>query len=205
MEITTKILKKLLLKKYREKFSLCILEGEKIIDDNKDKILKIFNESEIGTLENYNGRIAVAKIPEPTKPTIPFLVLDRIQDPGNMGTILRTAMAFGYKTIYTINCVDTYSPKVIRSSSGMCLDLNIIHVDYNGLPDDVVYHIADTKGEEPSRPDNRNFGIVLGNEGQGVSDEIFKKNHKIISIPMQEGCESLNVAVAGGIIMCYYK
>ena len=205
MEITNKILKKLLAKKYRQEFSLCILEGEKIINDNSDLIVKIFDEDTLGNLQTYHGRVAVAKIPKPTAPTTPFLVLDRIQDPGNMGTILRTAVAFGFKTIYVIDCVDPYSPKTIRASSGMALRLNIIDTDYEHLPTNVMYYIADLHGDKPQPIKDSNFGIVLGNEGQGISPQIYAKPHKVVTIPMEPNCESLNVAVAGGIIMCYTR
>ena len=203
MEITSKILKKLLVKKYRQEFSLCILEGEKIIEDHQDLVVKIFSEDSLKNLENYHGRVAVARIPEPTTPTTPFLVLDRIQDPGNMGTILRTAFAFGFKTVYTIDCVDPYSPKVIRASSGMALRVNIIDTDYEHLPTDTIYYLADLRGDKPQPIRETNFGIVLGNEGQGINSIFYQKPHKVITIPMAADCESLNVAVAGGIIMCY--
>ncbi len=203
MEITTKILKKLLAKKYRQEFSLCILEGEKIINDNMDLVVKIFPEDTLKNLENYHGRVAVARIPQPTTPTTPFLVLDRIQDPGNMGTLLRTAFAFGFKTIYTIDCVDPYSPKVIRASSGMGLRLNIIDTDYDSLPTNTLYYLADLGGNNPTPIKEANYGIVLGNEGQGINPIFYQKPHKVVTIPMVADCESLNVAVAGGIIMCY--
>jgi len=203
MEITSKILKKLLVKKYRQEFSLCILEGEKIIEDHKDLVVKIFSEDSLKNLENYHGRVAVARIPQPTIPTTPFLVLDRIQDPGNMGTILRTAFAFGFKTVYTIDCVDPYSPKVIRASSGMALRVNIIDTDYEHLPTDTIYYLADLRGDKPQPIRETNFGIVLGNEGQGINSIFYQKPHKVITIPMAADCDSLNVAVAGGIIMCY--
>ena len=203
MEITPKILRKLLTKKYRQEFSLCVLEGEKIIEDHKDLVVKVFSEDSLKNLENYHGRVAVAKIPQPTAPTTPFLVLDRIQDPGNMGTILRTALAFGFQTVYTIDCVDPYSPKVIRASSGMALRINIIDTDYEHLPTDTIYYLADLNGEKPQPIHEKNFGIVLGNEGQGVNPIFYQMPHKVMTIPMQPGCESLNVAVAGGIIMCY--
>ena len=203
MEITTKILKKLLAKKYRQEFSLCILEGEKIINDNMDLVVKIFPEDTLKNLENYHGRVAVARIPQPTTPTTPFLVLDRIQDPGNMGTLLRTAFAFGFKTIYTIDCVDPYSPKVIRASSGMGLRLNIIDTDYDSLPTNTLYYLADLGGNNPTPIKETNYGIVLGNEGQGINPIFYQKPHKVVTIPMVADCESLNVAVAGGIIMCY--
>lgn len=203
MEITTKILRKLLAKKYRQEFSLCILEGEKIINDHLDLVVKIFPEDTLKNLENYHGRVAVARIPQPTTPTTPFLVLDRIQDPGNMGTLLRTAFAFGFKTIYTIDCVDPYSPKVIRASSGMGLRLNIIDTDYENLPTDTIYYLADLGGNQPAPIKEINYGIVLGNEGQGINPIFYQKPHKVVTIPMVADCESLNVAVAGGIIMCY--
>ncbi len=204
MEITSKILKKLLSKKYRQEFSLCILEGEKIIKDHKDLVVKVFSEDSLQNLENYHGRVAVARIPKPSTPTTPFLVLDRIQDPGNMGTILRTALAFGFKTVYTIDCVDPYSPKVIRASSGMALRVNIIDTDYAHLPTDTLYYLADLNGSKPTPVKTTNFGIVLGNEGQGINPIFYQMPHyQVVTIPMNDGCESLNVAVAGGIIMCY--
>ena len=203
MEITTKILRKLLAKKYRQEFSLCILEGEKIITDHMDLVVKIFPEDTLKNLENYHGRVAVARIPQPTTPTTPFLVLDRIQDPGNMGTLLRTAFAFGFKTVYTIDCVDPYSPKVIRASSGMGLRLNVIETDYDHLPVNTIYYLADLGGKHPTPIKTTNYGIVLGNEGQGINPVFYQKPHQVITIPMSENCESLNVAVAGGIIMCY--
>lgn len=205
MEINAKILKKLLAKKYRQEFSLCILEGEKIINDNLDKVVKIFEHDDLRNLQTYTGRVAVAKIPQPTTPTTPFLVLDHIQDPGNMGTILRTALAFGFNTIYTLSCVDPYSPKVIRASSGMALQLNIIDTDLNGLPRDAIYYLADINGGKPQPITEKNFGIVLGNEGQGIDPALYKLPHKVFTIPMSSVCESLNVAVAGAIIMCYTK
>ncbi|MCM1403955.1 MAG: RNA methyltransferase [Prevotella sp.] len=203
MEITPKILRKLLAKKYRQEFSLCILEGEKIIQDHMDLVVKIFPEDSLKNLEHYHGRVAVARIPQPTAPTTPFLVLDRIQDPGNLGTLLRTALAFNFKTIYTIDCVDPYSPKVIRASSGMVLRLNVIDTDYEHLPVNTLYYIADLHGKPPTPIKHPNFGIVLGNEGQGINPIFYQKPHQVVTIPMTAGCESLNVAVAGGIIMCY--
>jgi TrmH family RNA methyltransferase len=122
-----------------------------------------------------------------------------------MGTILRTAAAFGYGTVYLIDCVDPYSPKVIRGSSGMCLRLNIIETGYDGLPKDAMYYIADMAGTEPKAAKEKNFGIVLGNEGQGVGPELYKLPHRVVSVPMRTGCESLNVAVAGAIIMYYNR
>jgi TrmH family RNA methyltransferase len=225
MEVTLKLLRKLTQKKFRREYALCILEGEKIIADNQHLIVKIFRQNEIPkdllkeikSLKTYTGDIAVAKIPSPKitpttpthtiansylAPTTPFLVLDNIQETGNMGTIIRSAAAFGYRTVYCINCADPYSQKIIRASSGLCLQLNIIECGYTDIPECQLF-IADLNGENVSgiKPTARNFGIVLGNEGQGVSAEIYKLPYTAISIPMPPDCESLNVAVAGGILM----
>ncbi|MDR0384262.1 MAG: RNA methyltransferase [Christensenellaceae bacterium] len=200
--IDAKLLKKLEDKKYRRQYGLCILEGEKIIKDNLDKVVKVFL-NEKNSLKNYSGRVAVAQIPMPAVPTIPFLVLDCIQDPTNMGAILRSAFAFGFRTVYCINCVDQYSSKVIRASAGYCLRLNIINCNYQDIPNEKLF-VAGFNGKEVKGFSQIN-NLVLGNEGNGVSAEILSKSHEIISIPMNEGCESLNVSVAGAIIMYYNK
>jgi TrmH family RNA methyltransferase len=215
MEVSARILKKLTHKKFRREFSLCILEGEKIIADNADKIIWVFDQDElpkdilkeVKSLETYAGPIAVAKIPNSSQtgtPATPFLVLDNIHEPGNMGAILRSSKAFGFYTVYCVDCVDPYSPKVLRASSGMTLQLNIIECGYNELPKDATLFIADMRGgvsPEKSIPKSSNFGLVLGNEGRGVSPAICNLPHTVISIPMNPDCESLNVGVAGGILM----
>jgi TrmH family RNA methyltransferase len=189
MNINSKIIDKLSSKKYRREFSLCLVEGAKIIRDNPHLVAKIIDENN-----------AVFNVPKNTIHSDRFLVLDRIQDPGNMGTILRTAAAFGFNTVYEIDCVDPYSPKVLRASSGMVFNLNIIEATFETLPDKPLF-VADMHGETPG-VSPKEFGIVLSNEGQGVDERFLKlPNAKIAAIPMASGVESLNVAVAGGILM----
>ncbi|MCL2755947.1 MAG: RNA methyltransferase [Firmicutes bacterium] len=225
---TFKNLKLLTTKKGRREFSLCIIEGEKIIFENLERIEQIFvcdgyvitpnlRDMEpivldkklfdsVSSLETPTGIIAIAGIPNQAEVTYPFLVLDRIQDPGNMGTLLRTACAFGFKTIFTVDCVDVWSQKVLRAGMGSQFKLNIIDTNYEMLTKhigDCELFIADMGGQMASGDylDEKDFGLVLGNEGQGVSVEIKKLPHTIVSIPMQNNVESLNVAVAGGILM----
>jgi len=161
-------------------------------------------EHPLGMTISDNGK----QVASPTIVT-PFLVLDRIQDPGNMGTILRTAAAFNYKTIYVIDCVDVWSQKVLRAGMGNQFRLNVIETSHTGLAEqisDAKLFVADMGGESYCVDlEDFNYGIVLGNEGQGVSTEIKKLPHSILSIPMENGVESLNVAVAGAILMFTLK
>ncbi len=139
-----------------------------------------------------------------------FLVLDGIQDPGNLGTIIRTAVASGFNEIYAINCVDVFNDKVVRSTSGNIFKVCYYKTDYAGLEalcnKKGNYIIsADLDGEDvfsfkaPAKA--KAIGLVLGNEGNGVSSEAKKYIHKTLTIPMQGDVESLNVAVSGGIMM----
>ena len=165
---------------------------------------KLFDS--ITNLETDPGILAVLPIPKPRDITFPFLVLDRISIPGNVGTLLRTALAFGFNTVFCIDCADPYSEKVLRASSGIQFKLNIIELSTEEFLKIVgelnsTLFIADLNGTPEFKIQNEKFGLVLGNEGVGASAEIKKIPHKIVTIPMRPACESLNVAVAGGILM----
>lgn len=142
--------------------------------------------------------------PEPNQP---ILILDRIQDPGNMGTIIRTATAVGINTIVLIDCTDAYAPKVIRSSSGGVFYLDIFRLSENEIATycknhDIELLVADMAGENifNSKIENKNFALVIGNEGQGVS-EYFKTHGRIISLPMKPLMESLNAGISASVLM----
>ena len=140
------------------------------------------------------------------------LVLDRIQDPANLGAIVRSACAFGYNTIFTIDSVYPYSFKAIRSSMGYVFSVNFIDVDYEQLVDlkkkyNLDFYVADMNGsniEYVQKPTN-NFAIVIGNEGQGVDSRLFEISDNTVSICMQNNVESLNASVSAGIIMYILK
>jgi TrmH family RNA methyltransferase len=227
MEITSrdnetfKNLLKLTEKKWRRKFGLCIVEGEKAVKDNLCRAEKIFMREgrggfenavelsgklfdEVSSLETDQGVLATVKIPPARAVTFPYLVLDGIQDSGNMGTLLRTAAAFGFETVFCIDCVDVWSQKVLRASSGISFALNIIECGEFVKPQGGVLIGADLHGKKIS-PVGKNFGIVLGSEGKGLSGNIKTLIDKFVTIPMNPGVESLNVAVAGGILMYELK
>ena len=137
----------------------------------------------------------------------PILVLDRLQDPGNLGTIIRTAAATGFVTIVLIDTVDPYSPKVVRSSSGGVFYTDIFRMSENEITSfcnkkGIELLIADMGGENIFKTEikNKNYALVIGNEGQGVS-ESFKANGRAISLPMKEQMESLNAGISASVLM----
>lgn len=139
------------------------------------------------------------------------LVLDRIQDPGNLGTLIRSAVAFNVDTIILSNdTVDLYNSKVLRSAQGMIFNANILReniIDYiNRLKDDSFEIIGtDVKDgislKKFSINEESRFAIVLGNEGNGLSHEVRKLCDRFIYIDMKDSVDSLNVGVAGSIIL----
>lgn len=138
-----------------------------------------------------------------------ILILDKIQDPGNLGTIIRSAVAFNIDTIVcSKDTVDIYNPKVIRASQGMLFHINLV-VDN---PENIInmlkeqdYKIVGTKvtnGHDVRTSSiYSHFALVIGNEGQGISKNIDKLCDEYLYIKMNENCESLNASVAASILL----
>lgn len=162
----------------------------------------------VSTTENSQGILAVVEIKDNTfkLPNTKFLVLDNIKDPGNLGTIIRTAIALNYKDIYLFNCVDFRNDKVLRASMGTIFKANLTNINQeklDKLSKEKTLLLADAAGEPLNKfkINSSDFGIVLCNEGNGPSAEVKGVATKLIAIEMQNDVESLNVAMAGGIIM----
>jgi TrmH family RNA methyltransferase len=138
-----------------------------------------------------------------------ILVLDNIQDPGNLGTIIRSGVAFDVDTIVLSNdTVDLYNPKVIRSSEGMFFHINIIKRDLPSFLDELkennytIYGTNVKNGNLVSDITSKSkYALIMGNEGNGVSKELLDRCNSYIYIPMNKTCESLNVGVATSIIL----
>ena len=136
-----------------------------------------------------------------------ILVLDNLQDPGNLGTIIRSAVAFNFDTlILSDTSVDLYNPKVVRASEGMMFHLNIkrcniidflqnLDSEYLIIGTDVV------KGKNIKDLKFNKCALVIGNEGSGISKEVKELCHEMVYIPMNENCESLNASVSASILM----
>lgn len=154
------------------------------------------------------GVLCVAEIPE--KRVLPpkgkCLLLDGVSDPGNMGAILRTANACGFDEVYlTDDCVDPYSPKSVRASmSGLFFpDIYIgnreeLLAAFTGTP----MFVADFGGDDVFKVEPpEKFVLALGNEANGVSETVRGAATKVVTIPMRQSQESLNVSVAAGVCM----
>lgn len=140
-----------------------------------------------------------------------FIVLDNLQDPGNLGTIIRSACGTSFTNIMLINTVSPLSQKVVRSSMGGIFKVKFMNFGSSSefikyaKNNNMAYYSATMEGENIFNfisPRNKEpYGIVVGNEGNGVSDELKKSSQGLISIPMKNDLESLNAAVSASIIM----
>lgn len=157
------------------------------------------------------GVLAVVKIPQfiMKPPEKPCLLLDCLQDPGNLGTVIRTANAAGYEEIYLINCTDPYSPKAVRASMSGIFFVKVYQATRDEVLDalkNVPLISADMFGEDifTFNPPEL-FCLCIGNEGSGLSAEIKSRASNSVKIPMRSTCESLNAAVSAGIAMYALK
>ncbi len=138
-----------------------------------------------------------------------ILILDNIQDPGNLGTIIRSAVAFNFDTIVlSPGTVDLYNPKVVRSTQGMMFHINIIvkePVSFINELKNEGYKIVGTKVtngvDVRDSKTYSHFALIIGNEGKGMSEELSELCDEYLYIKMNDQCESLNAAVAASILM----
>ena len=140
-----------------------------------------------------------------------ILLLDELQDPGNLGTIIRSAAAFNVSTIIlSENTVDLYNPKVLRATQGMFNYINIISMDAKYAISEIkkrnipVYGTNVESGSDVRDLDDSSkdkYALIMGNEGNGVRDEIAKMCDKNLYINMNNNVESLNVAIATSILL----
>lgn len=227
-----KDLKKLNNKKYRKSEGLFLVEGPKLCEELLKSTYEIkytltsnefrYNDfpnvrvvdyeilKSICTTTTPQDIVCVVYIPhiELDSPIGNSLILDGLQDPGNIGTLIRSAMAFGFNDIYFIDCPDIYSEKVVRGSMGGVFKINphIVTRDYLISNKSKICDIllsTSLKGEllgQKCLPKKR-IGVIIGNEGNGVSAELIQASDKSVKLPMTDRVESLNAGVAGSIMM----
>jgi len=163
----------------------------------------------ISTLQTPQGFLALVHIPKNTALNLKelknqfTLVLDGVQDPGNMGTIIRTADWFGFKNIIcSADCVEVFNPKTVQATMGSLARVNIHEADLPALLAENTIPVfgALLDGESIYKTQWGAEGLViLGNEGKGISPEVIKKITKPVTIPRIGEAESLNVAVSAAI------
>ncbi|MGI6392712.1 MAG: TrmH family RNA methyltransferase [Candidatus Izemoplasmatales bacterium] len=224
-------LMKLKQKKYRLEQGLFLVEGEHLVKEaiaggncelvvagadvsfwkKETIILSPALLKQLSDLESPQFLFALCRIKSDFHLGKRLLLIDGIQDPGNLGTLLRSALAFGFDTIVYENTVDIYCPKVIRGSQGALFGLSLINTGLipfiSDHPDYKFYGTSVASGKDVGaiKETAAKIGLILGNEGQGVRKELLHLADEIITIPMEK-TESLNVSVAGSIIMYqFYK
>ena len=211
-------------KKVRDKERRFLIEGDHLINEAKRQNLIIETISVIDlaadylvtedimkkissqTSISYNAAV-VRFIPEDSI-SGNLIILDGIQDPGNLGTIIRSCIAFNFTTIILgDNSVDLYNPKVVRATEGMIFHINVLRrnlVEFIPTLKNLGYKIVGTdviNGVDIKNLKHDDNALVLGSEGQGISGSVRKLCDEFVYINMNESCESLNVGVAASILM----
>jgi TrmH family RNA methyltransferase len=137
-----------------------------------------------------------------------YLLLDHVQDPGNAGTLVRAAVAFGLAAVVCLEgTVDPWSPKAVRSSAGMIFRIPVVRASADEAvarlgEEGVPLFVADSEGEDVgSHRGTASFALVVGNEGAGVRPELTARADKLLGVGMPGPAESLNVAMAGSILL----
>ena len=219
-------------KQKRENSSLLFLDNFKIIKDaisaglkpkyilvsdekynvwDNQEVLKVDNQTidQLSDSKTPQGVVCITEYIQDvvSKPKTNFLVVDSLQDPGNVGTLIRTATACGFNSIFLLDSVKITNSKLVRSSVGTIFQNKIFSMTKDEFcvkakEWNLNLVMADMNGENIF---NCNFndivGVVVGNEGQGVCEQIASICNYSVMIPMKNNVESLNASISGAIIM----
>lgn len=217
-------------KKYRDLSNTFLIEGRHLVLEayREKKIVELILEQDelfpLDTNTLYVSSSVMKKLSDLSTPSNvmavvekldekpigeKILILDNIQDPGNLGTIIRSAVAFNFDTIVlSPKTVDLYNPKVVRSTQGMMFHTNIIIREPVSFMNELKkegYKIVGTKvtnGVDVRESKTySHFALIIGNEGKGMSEELSELCDEYLYIKMNDQCESLNAAVAASILM----
>lgn len=164
----------------------------------------------ISPMQSPQGALFLCRLPERKSfhPVPGMVLLDGIQDPGNLGTMLRTADALGVEVALLEGCADPYSHKVVRSSMGAVFRSPVIQTTWEEaraacaaarIP--VAVTALSDRASDIRQADVKHLAVVIGSEGQGVRKKILEQADAELIIPMTAHCESLNAAVASAIVM----
>ena len=207
-------------KKYREETGLFIIETPHLVEEakNEDLIVEVFTldgsegtqvsldvMKKMSSLDNPSNILAICKKREEKEINGNILILDDLQDPGNLGTIIRTCASFGIDTIVASHStVDVYNMKTLRASEGYIFKINYLERDLkeflSNLKDYLIISTDVVNGISPSDIKiDKKFALILGNEGRGVSPEL--NDLADIKTRIDIKTESLNVGISAGILL----
>ena len=221
-------------KKERENAGLFVADGTKLLDEavkyceglhtvilsegieaqvpNHVRLVRVPGDvmASVSPMESPQGALFLCRLPERRKfePKPGMLLLDGIQDPGNVGTILRTADALNVPVVLLEGCADPYSHKVVRSSMGAVFRTPVIQATWAEVQTACreagiavgVTALSD-RAKDLRKADLSEMAVVIGSEGRGVRSQILDAADQELIIPMNPHCESLNAAVAATIVM----
>ena len=168
----------------------------------------------ISPMQSPQGALFLCRLPEKTAfvPKPGMLLLDGLQDPGNLGTILRTADALGVPVALLEGCADPYNHKVVRASMGAVFRTPVVTTTWQAVREacaeaqiPVAVTALTDRAKDLRQADLGQMAVVIGSEGQGVRPQILAEADAELIIPMEPGCESLNAAVAATIVMWQMK
>ena len=221
-------------KREREKLGLFVSDGTKLLEEavrycpglhtvflsegvevrvpESCRVIRVSREvmEAISPMESPQGAVFLCRLPEKRefRPEKGMLLLDGIQDPGNLGTILRTADAWNVPVALLEGCADPFGHKVVRSSMGAVFRAPVTVTDWQtakescaraGIP--VAVTALNQRAEDIRKADVAAMAVVIGSEGQGVRREILESAGHCLIIPMNDHCESLNAAIAAATVM----
>jgi len=221
-------------KKYRQETGLFVSDGTKLLQEAlrwwdgvetvilsdgveacvPDSVRLVYVPEDVmgsvSPMQTPQGALFICRLPQKTEfvPKPGMLLLDGIQDPGNLGTILRTADALQIPVALMEGCADPYSHKVVRSSMGAVFRTPPVQTTWqqvrqSGIP--VAVTALSDKAVDIRTANLKEMAVVIGSEGQGVRQEILDYAQNMLIIPMDERCESLNAAIAAAIVMWQMK
>lgn len=239
---TYKEWKKLLQRKWRDKFKQFLIEGPHLLEEalKTDQVMAVIVEegttppydetrdrpplfelsndlfSELSGTETPQGIMAVIQLKkvELDWTNGRFLLVDAVQDPGNLGTMIRTADAAGFnRVVLGKGTVDPYNSKTLRSAQGSHFHVTLIQEDLESVLSKLKAHNIPVLGTsldgrsiaEFESPKAEHVALIMGNEGSGVSESILAQADSQVKIPMFGDAESLNVAVAAGVLMYWLR
>ena len=221
-------------KREREKLGLFVSDGTKLLEEavrycpglhtvflsegvevrvpESCRVIRVSREvmEAISPMESPQGAVFLCRLPEKRefRPEKGMLLLDGIQDPGNLGTILRTADAWNVPVALLEGCADPFSHKVVRSRMGALFRTPVTVTDCPtakdscaraGIP--VAVTALNHRAEDIRKAEVSAMAVVIGSEGQGVRREILESARHCLIIPMNDHCESLNAAIAAATVM----